>query len=40
MNTILNRKSIRKYKNIKATDDIVKDLLKAGTVASLAIVSR
>ncbi|WP_243238909.1 nitroreductase [Clostridium botulinum] len=40
MNTILNRKSIRKYKNIKATDDIVKDLLKAGMVTPLARVSK
>lgn len=40
MNKILNRKSIRKYKDIKVSDDIVEDLLKVGMAAPLARVSR
>ncbi|KOY65274.1 nitroreductase [Clostridium sporogenes] len=40
MNIILNRKSIRKYKDIKVTDDIVEDLLKTGMAAPSARVSR
>nr|WP_242977197.1 nitroreductase family protein [Clostridium botulinum] len=40
MNKILNRKSIRKYKDIKVSDDIVEDLLKVGMVAPSARVSR
>ncbi|AJD31466.1 nitroreductase [Clostridium sporogenes] len=40
MNTILNRKSIRKYKDIKVNDDIAEDLLKAGMAVPPARVSR
>lgn len=40
MNIILNRKSIRKYKDIKVTDDIVEDLLKTDMAASSVRVSR
>lgn len=40
MNKILNRKSIRKYKDIKVSDDIVEDLLKVGMAALSARVSR
>ena len=36
MNTILNRKSIRKYKNIKISDEIVGELLRAGMQAPSA----
>ncbi|AJD28724.1 nitroreductase [Clostridium botulinum] len=40
MNTILNRKSIRKYKDIKVNHDIVENLLKAGMAAPSARVSK
>ncbi|MCW6074928.1 nitroreductase [Clostridium sporogenes] len=40
MNKILNRKSIRKYKDIKVNDDIVEDLLKTDMAASSVRVSR
>ncbi|WP_425803399.1 nitroreductase family protein [Desulfitobacterium sp. Sab5] len=36
MNVILNRKSIRKYKDIKLSDDIVEELLRAGMQAPSA----
>ena len=36
MNVILNRKSIRKYKDIKLSDDIVEELLMAGMQAPSA----
>jgi nitroreductase len=36
MNAILNRKSIRKYKNIKVSDEIVEELLRAGMQAPSA----
>lgn len=36
MNAILNRKSIRKYKDIKVSDDIVEDLLRSGMQAPSA----
>lgn len=36
MKAILNRKSIRKYKNIKVSDEIVEELLKAGMAAPSA----
>ncbi|MDF2819571.1 MAG: nitroreductase family protein [Clostridiales bacterium] len=36
MDVILNRKSIRKYKDIKISDEIVEDLLKAGMAAPSA----
>ncbi len=36
MDAILNRKSIRKYKDIKISDEIVEDLLKAGMAAPSA----
>lgn len=36
MKAILNRKSIRKYKDIKISDEIVEDLLKAGMQAPSA----
>lgn len=36
MNAILNRKSIRKYKDIKVSDDIVEDLLRAAMQAPSA----
>lgn len=36
MNAILNRKSIRKYKDIKVSDEIVEELLKAGMAAPSA----
>ncbi|WP_251859656.1 nitroreductase family protein [Clostridium sp. Marseille-Q2269] len=37
MNAILNRRSIRKYKDIKVNDDIVQDLLKAAMAAPSAV---
>jgi nitroreductase len=36
MDAILNRKSIRKYKDIKVSDEIVEELLKAGMQAPSA----
>ncbi|MDR5586428.1 MULTISPECIES: nitroreductase family protein [Clostridium] len=36
MDAILNRKSIRKYKNINVSDEIVEELLKAGMAAPSA----
>lgn len=36
MDAILNRKSIRKYKDIKVSNDIVEELLKAGMAAPSA----
>ena len=36
MDAILNRKSIRKYKDIKISEEIVEDLLKAGMAAPSA----
>lgn len=36
MNVILNRKSIRRYKDIKVSDDIVEELLRAGMQAPSA----
>lgn len=36
MNAILNRKSIRKYKDIKVSDEIIEQLLKAGMAAPSA----
>ncbi|AOR25148.1 nitroreductase family protein [Clostridium taeniosporum] len=36
MDAILNRKSIRKYKDIKVSDEIVEELLKAGMAAPSA----
>ncbi|TZE81898.1 nitroreductase family protein [Calorimonas adulescens] len=36
MDAILNRKSIRKYKNIKVSDEIVQELLRAGMAAPSA----
>jgi len=36
MDAILNRKSIRKYKDIKISDEIVEELLKAGMAAPSA----
>ncbi len=36
MDAILSRKSIRKYKNIKVSDEIVEELLKAGMAAPSA----
>lgn len=36
MDTILNRKSIRKYKDIKISDEIVEELLRAGMAAPSA----
>lgn len=36
MNTILNRKSIRKYKDIKISDEVVEELLRAAMAAPSA----
>ncbi len=36
MNAILNRKSIRKYKDIKISDEIIEDLLRAAMAAPSA----
>lgn len=36
MEAILNRKSVRKYKDIKVSDEIVEELLKAGMAAPSA----
>lgn len=37
MDAILNRKSIRKYKDIKVSDEVVEALLKAGMAAPSAV---
>ncbi|WP_027626533.1 nitroreductase family protein [Clostridium lundense] len=37
MNAILNRKSIRKYKDINVSDEIVEELLRAGMAAPSAV---
>ncbi|ERI93916.1 hypothetical protein HMPREF1982_01329 [Clostridiales bacterium oral taxon 876 str. F0540] len=36
MNSILNRKSIRKYKDIKISDEIIEQLLRAAMAAPSA----
>ncbi len=37
MNAILKRRSIRKYKDKKISDDIVEELLRAGMAAPSAV---